>query len=102
MCLLDRPHCFQLITPLRIYFFAADSPKLSFEWVNEIRRVVKEKINMEINSPFRKRESLIPQNEDIPPVLENVTKQSENSYCADCGLKRKLKKKKKKNRAELY
>lgn len=91
MCLLDRPHCFQLITPLRIYFFSADSLKLAFEWVNELRRAIKEKINMEIQSPNRKRESIfvLPQNEEIQSIIETLSKIPGNSTCADCGLKRK-------------
>jgi hypothetical protein len=40
VAVLDRPFCFQLATPTRIFYFSAETHKAMFEWISAIREIV--------------------------------------------------------------
>ncbi|KAK5582495.1 hypothetical protein RB653_004080 [Dictyostelium firmibasis] len=41
---VDHPHCFQLITPSRIYFFSCEDSTVLFQWISSIRLSIKKKL----------------------------------------------------------
>ncbi|EGC36722.1 hypothetical protein DICPUDRAFT_46997 [Dictyostelium purpureum] len=41
---VDHPHCFQLITPSRIYFFSCSDSTNLFQWISSIRLSIKKKL----------------------------------------------------------
>ncbi|KAM9963498.1 hypothetical protein ACTFIW_006729 [Dictyostelium discoideum] len=41
---VDHPHCFQLITPSRIYFFSCEDSTVLFQWISLIRLSIKKKL----------------------------------------------------------
>eukprot|EP01133_Synstelium_polycarpum_P011983 gene11983-13990_t len=68
----DHPHCFQLITPLRIYFLSCPEGHFLFLWISLIR-----------SSIVKKLESLTEVDETTQ--ANEVLSDPSNQTCADCG-----------------
>ncbi|PRP77255.1 hypothetical protein PROFUN_13638 [Planoprotostelium fungivorum] len=100
LCILDREFSFQLGTSSCIYFLSAPSHTLLYQWMNLIRGVVTDQMNvLDVGTPkgtpnHSRSNSVVSYSsttssseESIGDVLNRLRDNASNWHCADCGTK---------------
>lgn len=83
---MQQQHCFQIITPTRIYFLAATRRSEVCDWIFQIRKEMCDKMDHQSDHQAQQKAAAAAAARSDTP-LDKVLKAPANQTCADCGAK---------------